>query len=91
VITVFNNDLTNPNSLSCSDFASLNRVKPNLILIGTKKGLNFFDLVIEKFSALQKVNLRLNSDIITIFKLDENNALIGAQGGLFILNFSSRN
>ena len=89
-IKIFKNDPTNVNSLSCSDVTALNVVKPNLILVGTREGLNFFDPVTEKFTSLQKVDGRLNSHINTIYKLDENNALIGTDGGLFILNFSNK-
>lgn len=89
-IKVFKNDPTNPNSISCSDVTTLREVKPNLILVGTREGLNFFDPITQKFSSLQKVDGRLNSHINTIFKLDENSALIGTEGGLFILNFRDR-
>jgi ligand-binding sensor domain-containing protein/serine phosphatase RsbU (regulator of sigma subunit) len=89
-IKVFKNDPTNPTSLSCSDITALAQVKQNLILIGTREGLNFFDPVTEKFSTLQKVDGRLNAHINTIFKLDENNALVGTEGGLFILNFAEK-
>ncbi len=89
-IKVFKNDPTNPNSLSCSDVTALKQVKQNLILVGTREGLNFFDPVTEKFSTLQKVDGRLNTRINAIFKLDEDNALVGTEGGLFILNFAQR-
>lgn len=89
-IKVFKNDPTNPNSLSCSDITALKQVKSNLILVGTKEGLNFFDPVTEKFSAMQKADRGLNSRVNAIFKLDENTALIGTDKGLFILNFSNR-
>lgn len=89
-IKVFKNDPTNPNSLSCSDVTALKQVKQNLILVGTREGLNFFDPVTEKFSTLQKVDGRLNARINAIFKLDEDNALVGTDGGLFILNFAAK-
>lgn len=88
-IKVFKNDPTNPNTLSCSDITALKQVKSNLIIIGTKEGINFFDPVTEKFSALQKVDRKLNSRINTIFKLDDNSALIGGEGGLFILDLNT--
>ena len=86
-LKVFKNDPTNPNSLSCSDVTALKEVRPSLILVGTREGLNLFDPVTEKFSTLQKVDGRLNSHVNTIYKIDEDNALIGTEGGLFILNF----
>lgn len=89
-VKAFKNDPTNPNSISCSDITALTQVKPNLILVGTREGLNFFDPVTEKFSALQKVDGRLNSKINTVFKLDENSALVGTEGGLFILNLADK-
>ena len=89
-IKVFKNDPTNPNSISCSDVTALREVHPNLILVGTREGLNFFDPITEKFTTLQKIDGRLNKHINTIYKLDENNALIGTEGGLFILNFLDR-
>ncbi len=55
-IKVFKNDPTNSNSLSCSDVTALKEIKPNLILVGTREGLNFFDPVTEKFTLLQKVD-----------------------------------
>jgi len=84
---VFKNDPTNPNSISCSDVTALKDVRANLMLVGTREGLNFFDPVTEKFSMLQKVEVRLNSHINAIYKMDENNSLIGTEGGLFMLNF----
>lgn len=89
-IKIFKNDPTNPNSISCSDITTLRQVSPSLILVGTKEGLNFFNPVTEKFTVLQKVDRRLNSNINCIFKIDDDNALVGTNGGLFILNFSSR-
>lgn len=89
-VKIFKNDPSNPNSLSSSDITALAQVKPNLILIGTREGLNFFDPVTEKFSALQKVDGRLNSKINVIYKIDDNSALVGTEGGLFILNLSDK-
>lgn len=89
-IKVFKNDPTNPNSLSCSDVTALKEVRQNLILVGTREGLNLFDPVTEKFSTLQKVDGRLNSHVNAIFKIDDNSALVGTEGGLFILNFSDK-
>jgi ligand-binding sensor domain-containing protein/serine phosphatase RsbU (regulator of sigma subunit) len=89
-IKVFKNDPTNPNSLSCSDVTALKEVKQNLILVGTREGLNFFDPVTEKFSTLQKVDGRLNTHINAIYKIDEDNALVGTESGLFILNFAAK-
>ncbi|WP_317896897.1 ligand-binding sensor domain-containing protein [Aurantibacillus circumpalustris] len=89
-IKVFKNDPTNEYALSCSDVTALSVIKPNLMLVGTREGLNFFDPVTEKFSSLQKVDRRLNSHINSIYKLNENSALVGTEGGLFILNFSDK-
>lgn len=86
-IKVFKNDPTNPHSLSCSDVTALKEVRPNLILVGTREGLNFFDPVTEKFSLLDKVDARLNAQINTIYKVNETTALIGTENGLFLLNF----
>jgi ligand-binding sensor domain-containing protein/serine phosphatase RsbU (regulator of sigma subunit) len=86
-IKVFKNDPTNLHSISCSDVTALKVMRSNLILVGTREGLNFFDPITEKFSKLKKIDGRLNSIINTIYKLDDKNALIGTEGGLFILNF----
>lgn len=48
-IKVFKNDPTNPNSLSCSDVTALKQVKQNLILVGTREGLNFSTLLPRNF------------------------------------------
>lgn len=89
-IKVFKNDPTNPASLSCSDVTALRQVKNNLILVGTREGLNYFDPVTEKFSVLPKADARLNSQINAIYKLDDNSALIGTETGLFVLNFADK-
>src|SRR5436190_23066929 len=76
-IRSFHNDPTNPNSLSCSDVTALQQVAPNLILIGTREGLDFFDPVTERFSTLRKVDGRLYSRINVIYKTDNDNVLVG--------------
>ncbi len=88
-IKIFKNDPTNPNSLSCSDITALKQVKSDLILVGTREGLNLFNPVTENFSTLQKIDGRLNTKINVIYKMDEDNALVGTEGGLFVLNLTA--
>lgn len=85
-IKVFKNDPTNPNSISCSDITALKQVRADLFLIGTSEGLNFFNPITEKFFSFRNLDGRLDADINSIFKLDENTALIGTVNGLFTLN-----
>ncbi|MDI1353566.1 MAG: triple tyrosine motif-containing protein [bacterium] len=89
-IKTFRNDPTNPNSLSCSDITTLKQVSPNLIMVGTREGLDFFDPITEKFSTLEKADGRLESKINTIFKVDTENVLVGTEAGLFSINITTK-
>ena len=89
-IRVFKNDPTNPNSLSSSDITCIKQIKTDLILIGTREGLNFFNPVTEKFTAINNIK-GLNVKINTIAKFDSTNAIIGSDEGLFLINLTSKN
>ncbi|PBQ34477.1 hypothetical protein CNR22_22745 [Sphingobacteriaceae bacterium] len=89
-IKVFKNDPSNPGSLSCSDVTALKSVRPNIILVGTREGLNLFDPTTEKFTLLDKIDGHLNARINVIYKVDETAALIGTEKGLFLLDFITK-
>lgn len=89
-IRIFRNDPTVPGSLSSSDITALEQVESNLILVGTREGLNFFNPVTEQATVLEKVDGRLNSKINVIYKIDNKNALVGTERGLFLLDFEAR-
>jgi len=46
---IFKNDPTNKNSLSNSEVTALTQIRKDLILVGTRDGLDFFNPVTEKF------------------------------------------
>ncbi len=89
-IRVFKNDPTSPNSLSSSDITCIKQIKTDLILIGTREGLNFFNPVTEKFTVINNIK-GLNVKINTIAKFDSSNAIIGSDEGLFLINLTSKN
>ena len=89
-IKAFHNDPTHPNTLSCSDITCLKQVSPDLILVGTREGLNLLNPITEKFSTLEKVDGRLQKKINVIYKTDQEQVLIGTESGLFILDLKTR-
>jgi ligand-binding sensor domain-containing protein/serine phosphatase RsbU (regulator of sigma subunit) len=85
-IKVFRNDPVNPLSLSCSDVTALKSMSTNLILVGTREGLNFFDPVTGRFSRVHKAPSGLHAQVNALYKLDDRLALVGGEGGLFLLD-----
>jgi len=87
---IFKNDPTNKNSLSNSEVTALTQIRKDLILVGTRDGLDFFNPVTEKFSKLKKADSRQAPKVNSILRLDSVNALIGSDGGLFTINCKNK-
>ncbi len=88
-VKIFKNDPTNKNSLSNSEISALAQIRQNLILVGTREGLNFFNPVTESFSRPQKADGKKDPKVNAIRRLDSSNAMIGTDEGLYIINLDS--
>jgi ligand-binding sensor domain-containing protein/serine phosphatase RsbU (regulator of sigma subunit) len=84
-VRVFKNDPTNENSLSSSDISSLKQVRPDLILVGTRAGLDFFNPVVQSFKRFQDTRLRTKINCMVAF--GEERVLAGTEKGLFVINY----
>ncbi len=89
-VKIFKKDPTNKNSLSNSEITALAQVRQDLILVGTREGLNFFNPVTEKFSRPQKADSKQEPRINAILKLDSANAMVGTEKGLYSINLTTR-
>ncbi len=87
---VYKHDPTNETSLSCSQISCLKQISNNLIVVGTREGLNFFNPITEKFSSLAKIK-GLNVKINSIEKFSETEILVGSDVGLFKVNILTKN
>ncbi|MBK9283313.1 MAG: SpoIIE family protein phosphatase [Sphingobacteriaceae bacterium] len=86
---VYKNDPTDLNSLNSSEITAVNQIRPDLMVIGTREGLNYFNPVNETFTSLRHLK-PLKSKINCIIKADEKNAWIGCEDGLFLLNIEQK-
>jgi ligand-binding sensor domain-containing protein/serine phosphatase RsbU (regulator of sigma subunit) len=87
--TVFKNDPTTQNSLSSSEITCLKQIRNDVILVGTRDGLNLFNPITLNFLRLNTVKgtkVKINA----IAVLNDDNVLIGSDEGLFSLNISSQ-
>ncbi|HOZ88047.1 MAG TPA: two-component regulator propeller domain-containing protein, partial [Bacteroidia bacterium] len=89
-VKIFKKDPTNKNSLSNSEITALAQVRQDLILVGTREGLNFFNPVTEKFTRPQKADSKKDPKVNVILRLDSANAMIGTESGLYAINLNSR-
>jgi ligand-binding sensor domain-containing protein len=87
--TVFKNDPTTQNSLSSSEITCLKQIRNDVILVGTRDGLNLFNPITLNFlrlNTLKGTKVKINA----IAVLNDDNVLIGSDEGLFSLNISSK-
>ena len=89
-VKVFKNDPTDSSSIFCSFVTVLGQIKEDLILVGTKEGLSFFNPMTENFSVLETSDSRLKCRINDVFRVDDQTALIASEKGLFELNFKTK-
>lgn len=87
---IFKHDPTNEATLSNSEITALCQVRRDMLLVGTREGLNFFNPVIGQFSRLQKSERGMEGKINVIFKIDSLNVLVGTEEGLFVINPDAR-
>lgn len=87
-VKVFKNDPTNVNSLSSSEITCIRQLRPDLIVIGTLAGINFFNPVNQSFSRLKHKGLEVK--ITAICPLDSTKILIGTEEGLFSFNINTK-
>ena len=88
-IKIFKNDPTNPNSLSSSEITSLKQIRPDLIIIGTRSGVNFFNPITQSFSKIASVK-ELNVKINCLEVYDKENVLVGTEEGLILVNITTK-
>lgn len=89
-ITIFKNDPTTQNSLSSSEITCLKQIRPDLIVIGTRDGINFFNPITLKFTRLNNLKgtkVKINA----IAVLNADNLIAGTEDGLFSINITSKN
>lgn len=86
---VFKNDPTNFNSLNNNDITCFTQIRPDLVIIGTREGINYFNPVTETFTSLRELK-PLKNKINVIVKADEKNVWIGCDEGLYLLNIQAR-
>jgi ligand-binding sensor domain-containing protein/serine phosphatase RsbU (regulator of sigma subunit) len=87
--TIFKNDPTTLQSLSSSEITCLKQLQSDLIIVGTRDGINFFNPITLKFTRLNTAkgtNVKINA--IAIF--DKENILVGSEEGLFTVNIYSK-
>jgi ligand-binding sensor domain-containing protein/serine phosphatase RsbU (regulator of sigma subunit) len=87
-VKIFKNDPTNPNSLSSSEVTCIKQLRPDLMVIGTLAGVNFFNPVTQSFSQLKATGLQVKINCINLY--DNNTLLVGTEEGLFALDIKSR-
>jgi ligand-binding sensor domain-containing protein/serine phosphatase RsbU (regulator of sigma subunit) len=88
-IKIFKNDPTNPNSLTSSEITCLKQVKPDLIVIGTRSGINFFNPITQSFSnfkSIKELNVKINC--LTVY--NDQSILAGTEEGLILVNFNTK-
>ncbi len=88
--TVYKNDPTNLNSISNSEITCLSKIRQDLILIGTRSGLNLYNPILDKFTRLKGrigVNLKINS----ISLQNADNVFVGTDEGVFLVSLSTGN
>jgi ligand-binding sensor domain-containing protein/serine phosphatase RsbU (regulator of sigma subunit) len=88
-ITIFKNDPTSKNSLSNNEITCMTQVRDNLIVIGTREGLSFFNPVNNSFEQLNLIK-GLSSKVFAICKYSEQELLVGGEHGLCILNIETK-
>jgi ligand-binding sensor domain-containing protein/serine phosphatase RsbU (regulator of sigma subunit) len=86
---IFKHDPINKSSLFNSEVTALLQVRKDLMLVGTREGLDFFSPLTEKFFHLPLTNNNKAERVNVIFKLDNSTALIGTDDGLFTVNFNN--
>ena len=87
-ITIFKNDPTTQNSLSSSEITCLKQIKQDLIVVGTRDGINFFNPITLKFTRVNTAKgtkIKIN----TIAILNDDNLIAGTDEGLFSINIST--
>ncbi|MBA3665104.1 MAG: SpoIIE family protein phosphatase [Bacteroidetes bacterium] len=87
-VKVFKNDPTNPNSPTSSEITCMHQLKPDLMIIGTLAGINFFNPVTQTFSQLKLKGLQVKINCISPYT--ENTILVGTEDGLFILDINTK-
>ncbi len=85
-VKVYRNDPSDTSSLSHSDIISLVQEYPDLLLVGTREGLNYFNPLTEKFRRISKPGPFGRSRINSILSLDSGTVLLGTANGLAMLN-----
>ncbi|MDP1802608.1 MAG: two-component regulator propeller domain-containing protein [Bacteroidota bacterium] len=88
--TIFKNDPTTLQSLSSSEITCLKQLQSDLIIVGTRDGINFFNPITLKFTRLNNLkgtNVKINA----IAVLNNDNIILGSDEGLFSVNISSKN
>lgn len=83
-IQVFKKDPSNTNSLANSEINALHQLRSDLILVGTREGLSFFNPINETFETAQHSS-KLGK-INTFFVSNDSLVLVGAEFGLYELN-----
>lgn len=89
-VRIFKHDPTSENTLSNSEITALCQVRHDLLLVGTREGLNFFNPVLAQFSRLQNSEKGIEGKINVIFRVDSLNVLVGTEEGLFMINPDAR-
>lgn len=87
-VKIFKNDPTNPNSLSSSEITCMLQVKPEMMVIGTLAGINFFNPLTQTFSQLKLKGLQVKINCME--RYGDNTLLVGTDEGLFALDIASK-
>ncbi|MBL7912081.1 MAG: SpoIIE family protein phosphatase [Bacteroidia bacterium] len=87
--TIFKNDPTTLQSLSSSEITCLKQLRTDLIIVGTRDGINFFNPITLQFTRLNTVkgtNVKINA----IAVMNNDNIILGSDDGLFSVNISTK-
>ncbi len=90
-VKIYKNEPGDTASLSNSEITSLLQVRSDLIIVGTRDGVCFFNPLTENFSVLNKKSNPPAGRINSIFAKDSNNILIGTDAGLFRIDLTNKN
>lgn len=89
-IRIFRNEPGDSASIPSSCVNTALQFSLNLIILGTREGIVFFNPVTETFSGPAPHQFQLSSPVLALIKLNEETVLVGNEAGLFALNVQTR-
>ncbi len=87
---VYRRDPEDINSLSSSDVSALCQMNEDLIIVGTKEGLNLFHIKTNSFERIKLLNTNNSTTINKVLKLNDSEVLIATNNHLFKFNILTK-